>query len=710
MKNILSFILIFSIALISHAGNLVVKSVDELKNDISARTNQRMDENNNPCALVRIHLPNVDNLVFGDMIVGDITRRPGEFEVYLRPGTEILSFTRNGESFTINFSDYDINIQGKNTYRIILKEYKLQLENVTSALITANYNNQVVLVDGIPMGETPVLIESIEPGKHTIAVPNICGYTLRDTVVTIIKGQKNAINLALHEEKSFKITVAMYGSDNDAYGWYTVWGLKMIKNGDKEGIIDYTGNPVVPPIFDAVSINKLNNNNCFLVKDSGKWGLFNPQKGLVVPCEYDGFYNPGVENNLTIAKKDGGYILLDSIGNQINQIAYKKCERVNSRYFRVSEGASSKFSLISTLGDTVIFPKYSWLYKGNNSRFFCFEKEQEKYDVCGVVDTDGKEYYLPNEYKFTNQKWNDPIVSDELICAYNKETHKWGYFKVPELSVAIPFDYESPYCDDPPMDFFEGVVILKRNNNMVLLNKFGREVFSCKKMEVNRKFNYIPSYQYLDKLLSISILNEDGTRGIIDKTGKNIIEPGMYEKIDVHVDGDNVYYTLHHDEIIEFRDASGKELFSIPSQDIASIHISDGLILVLHQSEGNDITYGYLNTSGDILVNMIYGDWKQTVQSNENNEEEQNLVEFSCGIETTYPISYIITGDPWSNKSSAISEGLGIVNIGNRFGLIDNTGKWVLPLIYTGITPFENGVAFVRDQEGNWKKIFRKDL
>lgn len=108
-------------------------------------------------------------------------------------------------------------------------------------------------------------------------------------------------------------------------------------------------------------------------------------------------------------------------------------------------------------------------------------------------------------------------------------------------------------------------------------------------------------------------------------------------------------------------------------------------------------SYGYLNLEGDVIANCIYGDYADDVASDVNEEEEETpgTIQYSMReLVDEYPIS----------------EGLAILKIGDRLGLIDVTGKVVLPLEYTGITPFENGIAFVRDKQGTWKKIKRTDL
>ena len=68
--------------------------------------------------------------------------------------------------------------------------------------------------------------------------------------------------------------------------------------------------------------------------------------------------------------------------------------------------------------------------------------------------------------------------------------------------------------------------------------------------------------------------------------------------------------------------------------------------------------------------------------------------------------------DYYSEKinSFTASEGYGIVGIGGRYGFINTSGKVVVPLIYTAVTPFLNGVAYVRDKNNKWTKIYSKDL
>ena len=101
--------------------------------------------------------------------------------------------------------------------------------------------------------------------------------------------------------------------------------------------------------------------------------------------------------------------------------------------------------------------------------------------------------------------------------------------------------------------------------------------------------------------------------------------------------------------------------------------------------------YGYISPTGELLTSCIYDNLSDIVDVGD--EELGSDAQILGKI------------NEWS-----ASEGYGIISIGGLFGYIDVTGKVVVPLIYTAVTPFIDGVAWVRDQNGKWKKIHLKDL
>ena len=732
MYRFIILLIIICIGMTNHINAFIVKSIDELKNDISARTNSRVDKNNNPCALVRLNLPTLDQLTFGNMVVGEVSQLPGEYILYLSPDTKQLTYSVKGVENTIDFSDYNIDIEGKNTYRIILKEDNAPTSASTSAYITANYDNQIVLVDGIPMGETPVLIESIEPGKHTIGIPNTNGITMKDTTVLISAGEKNDINLKLKKKKPEIISVAMYGSDNDSYGWYPVWGLKMIKKGNKEGIIDLTGREIVPPIYDAVDIDKLENCGAYIVRNGEFGGLYHPDRGLIVPCEYITFASRGNEIILA-ANQNEEWVGLNNKGDVVIPFLgkYPFLPEASEDYFIVNYNINGgdEYGIIDLQGNVVFEPQYDFLGEINEGFCTFVKTNSHYYDTTGVLDVNTKqEINLPSKYRLTETSLGH-IVSNGCLIVEEKGSNgapeKFGALKVPYMTPSIQTQYD--HIDEYHPFFVDGCALLESNNQIYVVDPNGNIIITDKGNHIKDvKFNterdpQSDDYLHSDKIQSITLKYDNGTNEVIDKYGSTIIPKGLYKRIEAFNDNGKAFYAGLTDKEWHVLDGRGTTLFSIPCDEIEvdgestnaiSIrNIKDGFVLIVRTDEKDELTYGYMNLEGDLLVNMLNGNWRDSsLYNTKESDEEYNYTEFANSIETEYSLGDLITGDGWSHQSHAISEGCAIVNIGDRFGMINNKGDYVLPLIYTGIIPFVNGVSFARDQSGKWHKIYRKDL
>ena len=72
-----------------------VKAMELLQSDISARTNPRLDGNDEPCALIKIIIPAVEGMQFEGWVIGNVKYRPGEYQVYVPSGTKKITFRPN---------------------------------------------------------------------------------------------------------------------------------------------------------------------------------------------------------------------------------------------------------------------------------------------------------------------------------------------------------------------------------------------------------------------------------------------------------------------------------------------------------------------------------------------------------------------------------------------------------------------------------------
>ena len=120
-KVIFSIIVLFCCFSLS-AQEIKVKSMELLQSDLSARTNPRLDGNDEPCALIKVIVPAVEGIQFEGWVIGNVKYRPGEYQVYVPAGTKKITFRH--PDFAPGEIRFTIPIEGKCTYRVVLETPK----------------------------------------------------------------------------------------------------------------------------------------------------------------------------------------------------------------------------------------------------------------------------------------------------------------------------------------------------------------------------------------------------------------------------------------------------------------------------------------------------------------------------------------------------------------------------------------------------------
>lgn len=689
---ILTVFLLSSFSVFSQ--DLYVSSVEELTNDISARTSVRLDDKGNPCALVRVCAPTIDEFKFEESCVGNVDYLPGEYRVYISSNALSLSFDYNEEHKDIVFSEYGIVVEEKKCYRITLKKRnKTQNDfNVGSLRIVSNYDNAVVLIDGIPVGQTPLLVDDIKEGTHKLSIPNTDGYTMNDTIIQIKKNTVSNIELTLHREGKTHVFVDFVQPGGDSSGWYYVYGTNVIKKGEKYGIVDYTGEIIVPIEYDFITPDVRNGYYVVadIVANNGKFGLYEPSKGLVVPCIYDSWYvgEEPTHKELMIFGLGNQKVVLDPNGKVL--FTLPNCNYyIENDYIRVSiknENNKEVYGVYNKNGEEVIPPKYKRISKYNEG-YWLFEDNSKRF---GIIDTLGNIRIIPENYYVPTDL--DKYVSCNIFLVQDLSTRKYGYMNT-RCELVIPAIYDDPR--DAP--FRKDVNILSQGGNKYLVSSDGSILASnidCDIVHFNRIFleervnvNTTPDY--------FEIENKEKDFGVINAKGDVIISP-KYDRIFLYFDQEGYFFVCRedrtHDEIF---DGKGNLVMSMPDNTFVS-EIKDGFIRIY---EIDTQSYGYINKNGDILFNCIFG-YPMDVDV-EDIIEDQYIFELS-GYGSEADLGYLVNG--------VISEGYAVVSMGDRFGFIDNKGKFVVPLEYTVVTPFINGVAYGRQQNGKWVKLEKDKL
>lgn len=156
MKKIITAILLLNICIGTlSAQKITLKSVSLIPMDLTIQNdpNPRKDANGKPCALIRVGIVGVEDLVFPDAI-GKVKRSFSEYMVFVPEGLESLRYqSQDGTiSGSVSFADNDIElIESKRVYSVLF-ETDSQLR---AAIIAATPKTAIVTFDGatIPLDE-----------------------------------------------------------------------------------------------------------------------------------------------------------------------------------------------------------------------------------------------------------------------------------------------------------------------------------------------------------------------------------------------------------------------------------------------------------------------------------------------------------------------------------------------------------------------------
>ena len=116
-QRIFIFIFISCISVPLLSQEVVVRSFEELPNDLTARTQEKMDVNGNACAVVKVDIP-LEDVLFKGWVVETVST-PGEYLVYMPSGSTKL--TLQHKSLTPFVYEFEKPLESKYTYRLILE-------------------------------------------------------------------------------------------------------------------------------------------------------------------------------------------------------------------------------------------------------------------------------------------------------------------------------------------------------------------------------------------------------------------------------------------------------------------------------------------------------------------------------------------------------------------------------------------------------------
>lgn len=102
-----------------HSQDLKVTSFQRLDRDLLARTQERLDLNDVPCAIVRVSVANAKDYTFEGNVIGEVIYKPGEALVYMTQGSKNLTIT--SDKFGSMKYEFSEKLEKQVVYKLALK-------------------------------------------------------------------------------------------------------------------------------------------------------------------------------------------------------------------------------------------------------------------------------------------------------------------------------------------------------------------------------------------------------------------------------------------------------------------------------------------------------------------------------------------------------------------------------------------------------------
>lgn len=733
---------------IANAQNYRVKSIVELTRDTKAKVDPRFDADGKKCSLVRLNIPSIQDITFVSPIVGTPITEPGEYAVYVSSNTKNFRIICDKQEIVLNFSNFDITLEPMRCYRAVIVKSSVDNNlNFAEFSISANYDDDILLIDGYPIGQLPLYVDDIQTGSHTFSVPNTNGRVLKDSVIDITENSQNIV-LKLTEETQTKELIEREcgfngGDTRDIREIEPIWAnYHIVERNGKKGLAD-RANLVVPCNYDYIyECNYYDEyyfyDTCVYVERDGRSGLYKIGTGEIVlfNTEYWNWYYYGNGIFRFWNNNDDSFVYFDV--DQKISIDSRKYKNVwcyqteDNDVFYIAENSNGDFYILKRNGNIILtIPR--------NSHGQWFDMAYDYHSQCGIwwwVTESGEKYYEAFDlYGGTHSlPTNYVIISREfyrgLIGTKDKYTKKYGYINS-KGKIVIPFIFQG--CGK----WSHGTVVLEDENYEYVFNTEGVIIMQTKP-------GFDNSYKDIEKYGNGLLRGEtfDGKMCILDSLGNNILP--TFDKKDYKdfiVDENPFMLYLFTDNSLIGYNVRGELFVNIPIgvQMVETEYYKGDTIManILEHSfpficrfeargekmivrktrdvnlfqvvNPNTNKYGFMSANGELLTSCIYDDFYQSTNNEPIPDDYDSYEEYLDALK------YYNNNPPDEDEQLIIntwiaSEGYGIINVGGAFGFIDSTGKVVVPLKYSFVTPFVNGISYVKDASGKWSKIFSKNL
>ncbi len=355
--------------------------------------------------------------------------------------------------------------------------------------------------------------------------------------------------------------------------------LAIVEKQDKYGVIDDSGQFVIPAIYDRMEHPSVYSyvSMTFVAESESRYLIFKPDGTLLLEEKYSDFYF----SRIRIKNEFQDCYNLKNLNNKYGVVGVDGEILIPFDYEQIDlfEGDSltkarlkDKYGVINSKN----YPVFPFEYDNISLEKHCNYIILVKDGSYGVADREG-EIIIPFEYTSIN-----PSAHNRNNIFLVKKSNGYGLLSIQnELITSDYYDYISNWVEYGP----EGTHFIVENGKKGLLSKDGEELVK-------------PIYEKLYYLSSdIIIVSKEEKEGIININGKIILEikydriyPDVYEILFDGITPTNIYVKLNGDFLL--LDLKGRVI----EKNISKTFIKDTFESLPYESRGIDV---------DLLMNKI---------------------------------------------------------------------------------------------------------
>ncbi|MCL2860656.1 MAG: WG repeat-containing protein [Oscillospiraceae bacterium] len=305
--------------------------------------------------------------------------------------------------------------------------------------------------------------------------------------------------------------------------------------------------------------------NILKVEKNGKYGIVNYDGKVLLSLEYDDIQTlKGASNNITIVK-DGKMGLCNGLGEIIIDPQYKKILPLgdNAQNGYIVVDSNNKYGIVGTNKKVTIEPKYTDI------------KEESGANQYIVKDGNWELINNQNEVLLNSNGAFDDIIAVNGNNVIVKQNNKYGVVDI-NGKIEIPCQYD--YLGYT----FENYYIAEKSNKYGLIDLGNNTKI---------KFNYVSMY-YRNDADIIEAGNSNNTTDVYDN-GLNKKVTGVVSEVNVD------------DGYIKIWNGTDYQYYNFKFEPKQNNEVLSGKTLYLSKKDGK---YGYINKSGDVVVDYIYDD------------------------------------------------------------------------------------------------------